>query len=77
MIDPNQEKKQQDKIAAATTIDHKEIIVNHIRKYIKVGGKMAGQEERKESPEVIIQNLRDFLTYLENKNIINPQKLSD
>ena len=62
-------------------VDHKEVIINHIRKYIKVKPQDA-QTDAKDAPpgkttDVIIQNLRDFLVYLENKNIINPQKLSD
>ena len=56
--------------------------MNHIRKYIKVNKKEESPATRllatkDEEPEVIIQNLRDFLTYLEAKNIINPQKLAD
>lgn len=67
-------------------VDHKEIIVNHIRKYIK--GKKISSDVLKTAPsqtineknaaiqgseqtEEIIDNLRDFLTYLEGKNIIN------
>ena len=68
-----------------TPADHKEVIVNHIRKYIKVsknpnsatGSQVTLGETKGEKTETIIQNLRDFLTYLENKNIINPQKLQD
>ena len=71
------QKIQHDQKNKEKTVDHKEIIINHIRKYIKVGGKMVGQAGRQDSPDVIIQNLREFLNYLENKNIINPQKLSD
>ena len=51
--------------------------MNHIRKYIKVNKKEESPATKDEEPEVIIQNLRDFLTYLEAKNIINPQKLAD
>lgn len=64
-------------------MDHKEVIVNHIRKYIK-GKKITDQPLQKqnnktiedtEQTEEIVENLRDFLTYLEGKNIINSQKL--
>ena len=62
-------------------MDHKETIVNYIRKYIKLRPESqptpTAEAPVEESEETIIQNLRDFLTYLENKNIINPQKLSD
>ena len=66
-------------------MDHKDIIVNHIRKYIKVKNPENSSEATPESAEnqpgdkteMIVNNLREFLTYLENKNIINPQKLSD
>ena len=60
-------------------MDHKEVIVNHIRKYIK-GKKITDQPLQKqnnktiedtEQTEEIVENLRDFLTYLEGKNIIN------
>lgn len=66
-------------------MDHKEVIVNHIRKYIK-GKKITDQPLQKqnnktiedtEQTEEIVENLRDFLTYLEGKNIINSQKLQD
>ena len=64
-------------------MDHKEVIVNHVRKYIK-GKKITDQPLQKqnnktiedtEQTEEIVENLRDFLTYLEGKNIINSQKL--
>ena len=66
-------------------MDHKDIIVNHIRKYIKVKNPADPGEATPESTEIqsgdktelIVKNLREFLTYLENKNIINPQKLTD
>ena len=48
-----------------------------MRKFIKVKQPTATEEEKQEKNELIIQNLRDFLTYLENKNIINPKRLSD
>ena len=60
-------------------MDHKEVIVNHIRKYIK-GKKITDQPlpkqnnktiEDTEQTEEIVENLRDFLTYLEGKNIMN------
>ena len=67
--------------------DHKEVIVNHIRQYIKLKpqsaeaqgllGQASGQTDPKKKEEMIIHNLREFLIYLENKNIINPQKLQD
>ena len=59
--------------------------MNHIRKYIK-GKKITDQPLQKqnnktiedtEQTEEIVENLRDFLTYLEGKNIINSQKLQD
>jgi len=58
-------------------VDHKEVIVNHIRKYIKVKPVEENSTTLRggvpsEKTELIIQNLRDFLTYLEQKNIINP-----
>lgn len=58
--------------------------MNHIRKYIKVKnpGEATPEQENTDvqsgdKTEMIVNNLREFLTYLENKNIINPQKLSD
>ena len=58
--------------------------MNHIRKYIKVKnpGEATPEQESADvqsgdKTELIVNNLREFLTYLENKNIINPQKLSD
>lgn len=70
--------------------DPKEQIVQHIRKYIKsnkntssnVSGPrtLASQVDAASSPEQteeIIRNLRDFLTYLENKGIINQSKLQN
>ena len=60
-------------------MDHKEVIVNHIRKYIK-GKKITDAPVQKQSiktiedteqTEEIVENLRDFLTYLEGKHIIN------
>jgi hypothetical protein len=58
----------------------KEQIILHIGKYIK-----KKQNEEKNIPndtgevvnEEILQNLREFLTYLEEKNIINTDKLGD
>ena len=58
--------------------------MNHIRKYIKVKNPGEATPEQEsvdvqsgDKTELIVNNLREFLTYLENKNIINPQKLSD
>ena len=72
-------------VQSKVKLDHKEVIVNHIRKYIK-GNKITDVVQQKQSnktiedqeqTEEIVENLRDFLTYLEGKNIINSQKLQD
>ena len=58
--------------------------MSHIRQYIKLKPANAAAEPGTlgqlnqasgEKSEMIIQNLREFLVYLENKNIINPTKL--
>lgn len=65
--------------------DPKDVILNQIRRYIKTN---KGQEKLKQdlgkegensgqNTDEIINNLKDFLSYLENKGIINQTKLQN
>ena len=51
--------------------DPKEVILSHIQRFIKTNRPVASGEQE------ILKNLREFLCYLEAKNIVNPTKLQD
>jgi len=51
--------------------DPKDQIIQYISKYIKTKKEVPIQESEEQTNE-ILKNLRDFLGYLESKNIINP-----
>ena len=55
----------------------KEQIIQHIGKYIKRKQSPDGSKpsEEEEANEEILQNLREFLGYLEEKNIISSKQL--
>lgn len=57
----------------AVNLNGKEHIVNFIGKYIKKNTEIQIDQGYEET----LENLRDFLGYLEDKNIINGQQLED
>ena len=57
----------------------KDLIVNYIGKYIKQAnaGGGGGPDSSQEGYDETLSNLREFLTYLEEKSIINTKQLEN